>query len=231
MPLDLNTALLNQGPLPWGPRTDTEEITAVAQLLNVFATTILVQTGQPQNRDSITLGQITYIYQNALTGGAHDVKIGATSEITGDNLVAAINFAAGKGTLYGRNTPAAHPEVSAAPSGGDDDVDFTARFPGVAGNAIFVSENHNLGTIAAFSGGVDAKGVAVPEDCYQVTIAHDEANTVPLRISPDGLNDSAGIPLSLEQGYITLGVGRDSKVYLFSEGAGTQIVHVIRYYG
>lgn len=228
--IDLNTALLNQSHLPWGTRTDSEEITAVAQTLNVFATTSLVQTGQPQNRDSITIGQNTYTYQNTLTGVPYDVKIGATSEITGDNLVAAINFAAGKGTLYGRNTPAAHPEISAAASGGDDDVDFTAKFPGVAGNSILVAENHNSGTIAAFSGGVDAKGITVPAECYLITIAHDEANTLSLRISTDGLNDSAGIPLSIEQGYITLRVGPDSKVYLFTEGAGSQIVHVIRYY-
>ena len=74
-----------------------------------------------------------------LTGGEadeapYDVLIGVTPEATIDNLVAAINKAAGEGTTYGTDT-VAHPDVTAAKSAADTMM-ITAKVKGTAAHEI-----------------------------------------------------------------------------------------------
>lgn len=86
--------------------------------------------------DEVVIGAITYTFVAALTDPAvpYEVLVGASDSDSLDNLIAAINGAAGEGTLYGTGTDA-HPLVSAA-AGTGDTMDVTARTIGAAGNDI-----------------------------------------------------------------------------------------------
>jgi hypothetical protein len=97
-----------------------------------------------------------------LTGGegaqaANDVLIGVNAEATIDNLVAAINHAAGEGTTYGNGT-IANTYVSAAKSTSST-MTATAKVKGVSGNLVALAENLTNGSWASgatfLSGGVD----------------------------------------------------------------------------
>ncbi len=94
----------------------------------------LTLTANPANADTVTIGSRTYNFRTSLTNVAGYVLIGASASATLDNLVAAINGAAGAGTTYAASTTQ-HPLVTAAPGAGDTVV-VTAITPGTAGNSI-----------------------------------------------------------------------------------------------
>lgn len=75
-------------------------------------------TGQPADTQTVTIGAKTYTFDTVLVDSANHVLIGATPSDTLDNLIAAINGAAGAGTLYGTGT-VAHTQVTAAAGAGD----------------------------------------------------------------------------------------------------------------
>jgi len=102
-------------------------------LTEAKATGILTATAQPQDGARVILGSTVYIFRDTLAA-AYDVKIGALATDSLDNLIAAINKAAGEGTLYGTGT-VVHPSVSAA-AGAGDTVNVTALAIGTAGNVI-----------------------------------------------------------------------------------------------
>ena len=100
------------------------------------ASAVLDGTCKGTDGDTITIGSTVYTLKNSLTT-AYQVKIGAaTAADTIANLVAAINGAAGAGTLYGTGT-VANTQVTAAISGSTMIV--TAIVPGTAANAITIS--------------------------------------------------------------------------------------------
>lgn len=103
-----------------------------------FATGTLTTTGQPSNGETITLNGKIYTFQTVLTNIDGNVLIGANTEATYDNLIAAVNLAAGAGTLYAANTTL-HPTISASEGTGTD-VLFTAKTAGTAGNALTTVE-------------------------------------------------------------------------------------------
>jgi hypothetical protein len=82
------------------------------------------------------------------------VKIGATASDSIDNLIAAINKAAGGGTTYGSNT-VVHTQVTAAVSAGDT-MGVTAIAYSSSGNAIATTETMTGGSwgAATLTGGV-----------------------------------------------------------------------------
>jgi len=88
---------------------------------------------------------------------AYDVLIGANAEASIDNLVAAINKAAGEGTTYGTGT-VAHPTVTAAKTAADG-LTATAKSVGDAGNLIDSESTVALAAWAAghLTGGYDAQ--------------------------------------------------------------------------
>ncbi len=83
--------------------------------------------------ETVTVDARVYTFKDTLVA-AGDIKIGASASITLDNLIAAINGAAGSGTLYGVGT-AVHATVVAAAGAGDTMI-ATARASGVGGNSI-----------------------------------------------------------------------------------------------
>lgn len=66
----------------------------------------LTFTGQPANTETVTVGTKTYTFQTTLTNVNGNVKIGATTAESINNLIAAINLSAGAGTAYAAATVA-----------------------------------------------------------------------------------------------------------------------------
>lgn len=87
------------------------------------------------NGNTCTIAGVVYTFKTALTasGVANEILIG-TGRVSVDNLIAAINGAAGEGTLYGRGTNP-HPRVTAA-AGAGQTATITARVAGADGNSI-----------------------------------------------------------------------------------------------
>ena len=69
-------------------------------VLDVPAVETLTLTGQPATTQTVTIGTKVYQFQTVLTNVDGNVLIGANASETIDNLIAAINLAAGAGTTY-----------------------------------------------------------------------------------------------------------------------------------
>lgn len=94
----------------------------------------LTLTENAADTNTVTIGSTVYTFQTTLTNVAGNVKIGASASVSIDNLIAAINGAAGGGTTYAALTTA-HPSGTAAVGAGDT-MTFTATVTGTGGNAI-----------------------------------------------------------------------------------------------
>lgn len=106
--------------------------------------------------NTVTIGGVAYVFEESDLETPNSVLLGASDSDGLDNLIAAINGAAGEGTLYGTGT-VAHPTVSAAAGSGDTMV-VTARTVGAAGNAITTTAALTAGSwgAATLAGGVTA---------------------------------------------------------------------------
>lgn len=124
----------------------------------VRATGTVTFSGLPSNGETATVGDDTYTFVAALTGGTGDpyeVLIGADATATGDNLEAAINGDAGAGTTYGTGTVA---NAQATASNAAGVVTITARGASESGNDIVLAENAANTAVsgATLTGGADA---------------------------------------------------------------------------
>lgn len=102
---------------------------------------------------TVTIGTRVYTFVAALTA-ANQVLIGASASATLDNLIAAINAAAGAGTTYGTGT-AAH-VLGTAAAGAGDTLIFTATAISSSGNSIPVGTTV---TSAGWGGGTLTGGI------------------------------------------------------------------------
>lgn len=120
---------------------------------------------------TITIGAKTYTFQDTLTNVDGNVDVGANAEGSIDNLVAAINLAAGAGTAYAAATTA-HPTVSAVKASAST-MRVTALAAGTAGNAIAVSETGSVMTWTGnnLAGGINASGAT------GILVEHTDAGT------------------------------------------------------
>lgn len=102
----------------------------------VAANQTLTLNGNVIATDAVAIGTTTYTFVDALTtepkAVPYEVLKGATASDTLDNLIAAINGAAGAGTTYGTDT-VAHTIVTAA-AGDLDTMKVTAKVKGAAYN-------------------------------------------------------------------------------------------------
>src|ERR1035437_25623 len=81
------------------------------------ATGILSLGANPSVDDNVVIGTTTYLFKSAPTTGANEIKIGTLTTNSIDNLIAAINHAAGGGSLYGSAT-VVNPDVAATRGAG-----------------------------------------------------------------------------------------------------------------
>lgn len=107
--------------------------------------------------DTVTIGDITYTFQDTLVDAPYNVHVGATDSDSLDNLIAAINGSGGtEGTDYGTGT-LPHPLVSAA-AGVGDTMDVTALEADGAAIATVASLTSGGFGAAALAGGIAASG-------------------------------------------------------------------------
>lgn len=108
--------------------------------------------------DTVTIGAITYTFVAALSDPAvaYEVLVGASDSDSLDNLIAAINAAAGAGSTYGTGT-LAHPQVTAAAGAGD-----TMTVQGILADGVAVATTATLTAgdwgAATLAGGIAASG-------------------------------------------------------------------------
>lgn len=121
---------------------------AMIRLLPVpstFATATLTLAGNAADTETVTIGSVVYRFMDTPVA-AYDVLVGATASDSCDNLIAAVNAAAGAGTLY--FSAVQHPQVSAV-AGTGDTVDFTARAPYEGPQIIATTETMGSGSFAS----------------------------------------------------------------------------------
>lgn len=129
------------------------------------ATGVLTAAANPAAGGIVRIGNYYYTLVAALSSpdAPFEVLIGAAATNTLDNLIAAINSAAGGGTTYGYNTPK-NPDVSAA-AGAGDTIDLSSRYSGVEANYITTTENStSLSFAAATLTGATGAGVTYSDD-------------------------------------------------------------------
>lgn len=136
------------------------------------ATALLRLSVNVSDGETVSIGAITYTFENDSLDAPYEVKRGASHGDTADNLVRAINGTGTVGVHYAAGT-VAHEAVSATvvESEGDYDITVTAREPGFLGNHIHHADtmfDHNMG---AFSGGTGEGGVAAIQAALQEIIA------------------------------------------------------------
>lgn len=140
------------------------------------ASLVLTFSGTGTADDTVTIGGQVYTLK-AAPAAANEIDIGADAATSAANLAAAINGAAGAGTLYGTGTvPNAH--VTAVAVGAA--VTLTAKQPGAAGNAVVVAESGSgtsfAGAATALTGGIQAIGITL----YPITTGAGENPGVPI---------------------------------------------------
>lgn len=87
--------------------------------------------------DTVTIGDITYLFATDPTGEAFEVDVGTDRDDSINNLVAAINLSGTDDDEYGAGTTE-NPYVTAAAVLADDNIVLTAKIPGTYGNGITV---------------------------------------------------------------------------------------------
>jgi hypothetical protein len=102
------------------------------------ATGTLTAAANFGNTETVTLGTKTYTFQTVLTNVDGNVLIGAAASESLDNLIAAINLAAGAGTLYAAATTAN--TLAFAEAGAGDTLVATAKVGGTGGNSVATTE-------------------------------------------------------------------------------------------
>lgn len=139
-------------------------ITAVVKASQVFTADTVANT------ETITVAGKQYTFEDSLTDVDGNVKIGASDDATMDNLVAAINLAAGAGTTYAASMTV-NPHCTAAKTD-TDEVTVTAKVGGAVGNFITVAESCGgawAGAATTLASGSGSVAVALDEVQAELT--------------------------------------------------------------
>lgn len=119
------------------------DLPALEMVLSAATSSLTISVGAPANNETVTIGSRVYTFKDPFVDAANNVYSGASAAAAATNLIAAINGAAGAGTLYGTGT-VAHADVTAS-SGGSGVVTATATVPGDPGNLIAIAETMTNG--------------------------------------------------------------------------------------
>ncbi len=157
--LVLTVAAVTGSGVNWGVGTVAHTTIGAAKTAADIFTATALSVGDAGNAEASTTTMTNATWgATTLAGGegietSYDVLIGASASASIDNLIAAINKAAGEGTTYGTGT-LAHPDGTAAIGAGDT-MGFTAAAIGDAGNLI---ETTTTVTGASWGAGTLANG-------------------------------------------------------------------------
>lgn len=126
----------------------------------VFASGSLTFTGQPLNTETVTIAGKVYTFQTVLTNVDGNVFIGATTAVSIQNLLNAINLGAGSGTAYAAAMTQNAEVVASVASTSATVLVVRARAAGVIGNRVPSTEtltNASWGaaTLASGTGSID----------------------------------------------------------------------------
>lgn len=116
-------------PYYWIPTPIKLQVEGTSADDNIKAAGILTLSANVSDTETVTIGAKVYVFQTVLTDVDGNVLIGATASDSIDNLIAAINLAAGAGTTYALSTTANVITVSAA-AGAGDTMDLTVATAG-----------------------------------------------------------------------------------------------------
>ena len=89
------------------------------QLGSIVGLGTLTLSGNASDTETVVIGTKTYTFQTVLTDVDGNVLIGATASDSIDNLIAAINLAAGAGTTYATSMTAQPEGITASAGAGD----------------------------------------------------------------------------------------------------------------
>lgn len=171
---------------------------------SVAASGVLTLTGNPLANDTVLTGTKTYTFTSPLGANDGDVLIGAAATNTIDNLIAAINLAAGSGSTYAAATTA-NDFISAA-AGAGDTMDATALAEGTQGNSIATTDPIDVGVVMSWANttltggaGGDVEVLGAGELPTQTTAAVGVVTTLGTVVDPAasfltaGLDEVAGL--------------------------------------
>lgn len=155
---------------------------------------VLTLTGQPLDTETATFDVKTYTFQTTLTDVDGNVLIGADTDESRDNLVAAIMLGAGAGTLYAASTTL-HPTVTAT-AGAAGKMTAAAKVKGSDANTIATTETLTNGSFggATLSGGTQ----------WAITdqVSWDKTNTQPVTIGIGAASPVVRVALAwVQEGY------------------------------
>lgn len=136
--------------------TLTDDVITIDWTESIQAVGTLTLTGNITNGDQVELGGKTYTFQTVLTDVDGNVLVGGTAEASIDNLVAAINLAAGSGSTYAAATTA-HPNSGAVKLTASTMRGY-ALAGGTAGNALTTTDPVDTGTAMSWGAGVLSGG-------------------------------------------------------------------------
>lgn len=109
--------------------------------------------------ETVSIGAITYTFEQDTLDVPYEVRRGLNHRITAQNLVHAINGTGTPGTHYAVGT-VPHEAVSAAwiDNEGDADITFTAKEAGFLGNHLHYADTLFDATMLAWTGGTGEGG-------------------------------------------------------------------------
>ncbi len=231
--LDKTTVVKGQQISPF-PKFIEWDKSGIAQWPAVKAQGKLTLQNQPSVGETITLGTKTYSFVASLvTNTDGQIVIGATVAATRANIMAAVNLSGLPGSQYASAT-SLNGDVEATSTSGND-IFFTAKIGGTAGNSIaststLVAPNTfdaaTLGTYRAGAAASDADSVLMPSyrGTFNTSTAQQYANRELFYIgksSWDGDEDRAfGIQNELLRQFpyheYQIGAGATRKMYAFN---------------
>lgn len=144
-------------------------LTASANVTGSVAASGILTGTTIADADTVVADGETYLFKTALSTGPtvpNEILVGASDSDSLDNLIAAMNGAAGAGTTYSTGTVAT-PNTTAA-AGGGDTLDLTADLRGTAGNAIVTTDTLTAGGWGAgtLASGVNGDTVTIGTQTY-----------------------------------------------------------------
>lgn len=158
---------------------------------NTFAENILTLTANPTATETVTLGARTYTFVTVFSSNPIDeVLIGADTENTLLNLIAAVNGEAGEGTLYGTGTTTNLTVYGTVLP--DPQALFQSATVGTGGNSVVTTETLANGSFrngATMTQGTDLPG---PSDFRMERLPIDATGVLGMQVTARGYKSTAG---------------------------------------